>query len=100
MPARPDHACAPAVEPLAASSGWDATAASVQPKSDSQSPSGGITLAPAPGCAGHNAGPKKPQGVDMRKTNSLRWQLATVLLAIVSSYAWAQPKQAVTSTLI
>ena len=36
----------------------------------------------------------------MRKTNSLRWQLATVLLAIVSSYAWAQPKQAVTSTLI
>ena len=35
----------------------------------------------------------------MKKTNHLKWQLATLLLAAMASYAWAQPKQAVTSTL-
>jgi hypothetical protein len=35
----------------------------------------------------------------MKKTNRLKWQLATLLLAGMASYAWAQPKQAVTSTL-
>ena len=35
----------------------------------------------------------------MKKTNRLKWQLATLLLAGMASYAWAQPKEAVTSTL-